>query len=102
MNSYDSYGRKTGSYVTNGSTTRSYDSYGRNTGTIKETSSGYNTYDNYGRKTSTVKKRLQMATQNTMNTEEEPKPIVHNQMVQQIFTIITVVKQVVIKKIQTV
>ena len=54
MNSYDSYGRKAGSYKTSGRTTTSYDSYGRRTGTIRETSSGYNTYDSYGRKTSTV------------------------------------------------
>ena len=55
VNSYDSYGRKTGSYRTSGSTTTSYDKYGRKTGTIKQTSSGYATYDNMGRKTSTVK-----------------------------------------------
>ena len=54
VNSYDSYGRKTGSYRTSGSTTTSYDKYGRKTGTIKHTSSGYTTYDNMGRKTSTV------------------------------------------------
>ena len=54
VNSYDSYGRKTGSYRTNGYTTTSYDKYGRKTGTIKQTSSGYTTYDNMGRKTSTV------------------------------------------------
>ena len=57
VNSYDSYGRKTGSYRTSGSTTTSYDKYGRKTGTIKQTSSGYATYDNMGRKTSTVSAR---------------------------------------------
>lgn len=36
VNSYDSYGRKTGSYRTNGSTTTSYDKYGRKTGTINK------------------------------------------------------------------
>ena len=57
VNSYDQYGRKTGSYKTgsNGVTTK-YDQYGRKTGSFKKDSSGRITeYDRYGRKVGSYK-----------------------------------------------
>ena len=52
VNSYDQYGRKTGS---NGVTTK-YDQYGRKTGSFKKDSSGRVTeYDRYGRKVGSYK-----------------------------------------------
>ena len=74
VNSYHSYGRKTGSYRTSGSTTTSYDKYGHKTGTIKQISSGYadrrtetyrtnssgktNVYDSTGRRTGSYRTDL--------------------------------------------
>ena len=51
-NSYDKYGRKTGSYKTySNGVTNSYDKYGRKTGSYKQDSSGrIIQYDKYGRK----------------------------------------------------
>ena len=52
VNSYDQYGRKTGSYRETSSGFNSYDKYGTKTG-----SNGVTTkYDQYGRKTGSFKK----------------------------------------------
>lgn len=54
-NSYDCYGRKTGSYRTSSSTTTSYDKYGHKTRTIKQTSSGYASYAKMDSRTGTYR-----------------------------------------------
>lgn len=56
INSYDRYGRRTGSYKTNGNTTIHYNKYGQKTGSFKTDYSGRTTqYDKYGRKVGSFK-----------------------------------------------
>ena len=54
VNSYDKYGRKTGSYRQTNSGYNTYNQYGQKTGSYRETSNGYNKYDKYGKKTGSL------------------------------------------------
>ena len=56
VNSYDKYGRKTGSYRETPAGYNSYDKNGSKSGSYRKTVSGYNKYDRNGSKSGSYRK----------------------------------------------